>query len=277
MNAAPLDKPRTVYANGSCVEVRDDGKGPNKLVTIYKTHCHPVCFDIPDIGAHQIAHPSILHCAAFNGSEYCIQCKHHWQEHLHILYELTEETVTAVDYTIQQKLATHANNINLRETALKQHEQRIAEYKQEREIIRNATAKFGVFLLKYSLAPYNDALIAYLDYLIKEEQMNVQAGGSKTFLQSLEEQRHIYAHAIQSNRDVINSSKANLDTISEVDIDQAVRLLCRLERFGSSLKKLKLDSITARKAPPREISYTVGAERPRKQRIQSPSNVRHNP
>ena len=255
MNALPLAKPRTVCGNGSCVEVKDDGKNGNRTVTIYKKHCHPVCH-LVDVQADQMAHPGLIKCWAFSHSQRCRKCGHHWQEHLHILYELEEEKVTAIDTAIEQKLKSHANDVTLRETALTQHEQRITEYKKEREIIRDAAAKFGVFLRKYCLAPYNDALIAYLDYLIKEEQIKVQAGGNNKRLLSLTEERHKHTEAIEVITRNMNS-RANWNDLREDAIDGIVQHLYRLKHFGTSLKNMKQSIATAHQATYREIPYTV--------------------
>ncbi|KAL8694795.1 MAG: hypothetical protein Q9218_000641 [Villophora microphyllina] len=255
MNAMPLDKPRTVCTNGSCVEVKDDGKDGDVKVTVYKKPCHPVC-TLQDVPHEQLAPPGLIKCWAFKHSDSCRRCGHIWQEHLHILYELTEETVTVIDTAIEQKLKNHANDVTLRVTALTQHEQRISDYKQEREIIRDAAAKFGVFLRKYSLAPYNDALIAYLDYLIKEEQFKVQAGGSDKRLLSLTEERRKHTEAIEVITRNMNS-QAHWDDLREGAIDRIVQQLYRLKHFGTTLKNMKQGIATAHQATYREIPYTV--------------------
>lgn len=263
MNAVPLDKPRTVCGNGRCTEVKDDGNVGNKSVTIYKLHCHPVC-SLTDVQADQIAHPGLIRCEAFSGSDRCRRCRHHWQEHLHVLYELVEETVTAVDSAIEQKLKDHANDVTLRETALTQHERRIAQYKKEREIIRDAAAKFGVFLRKNSLAPYNDALIAYLDYLIKEEQIKVQVGGNDKRLRSLTEERHKHTEAIEIITRDMNSMKAQRNDLSEAAIESLVQKLYSLEHSGITLRNLKQGIATAHQATYREMPYTVRRRTPRR-------------
>jgi GTPase SAR1 family protein len=261
MKAVPLDMHRTVCGNGSCTDLRSDGKDDNTLVTVYKSHCHPICW-LSDVPADQLAPPGLIKCAAFDGAN-CKECGHHWQEHLHVLYELVEETVTAKDNTIEAKLRSHSNDVTLRETALAQHEQRISEYKQEREIIRDAAAKFGVFLRKYSLAPYNDALIAYMDYRIKEEQMKVQQGGNDKRLLSLTEERHKHKEAIEVIMRHMNSG-ANWDNLSEAAIDRMVNQLFNLKHFGSTLKNLKQGISTAHQSTYREISYTVRRKVPGK-------------
>ena len=157
---------------------------------------------------------------------------------------------------VQQMLKTHRNDVTLRETALTQYEQRIAEYKREREMIRDAVAKFGVFLRKYSLAPYNDALIAYLDYLIKEEQVKVQAGGNDKRLRSLTEERHKHTEAIEVIMRTMNS-KASWDNLRREAIDRLVEQLYNLKHFGTTLKNMKQGIATAHQATYREMPYTV--------------------
>ncbi|KAL8673300.1 MAG: hypothetical protein Q9168_002262 [Polycauliona sp. 1 TL-2023] len=256
MNATPLNRPRTVCANGSCVEIKSNGKDQDVTVTVYKKPCHADC-SLSDVPHEQMAPPGLIHCWAFrHDPESCRRCGHNWQEHLHILYELTEEIVMAVDTAIEQKLKSHANDMTLRLTALNQHEQRISDYKQEREMIRNAAANFGVFLRKYSLAPYNDALIAYLDFLIKDEQMKVQAGGNNKRLASLTDERHKHTELIEVITRNMNS-QAKWDDFREGAIDQMVQELYRLKHFGKMLKNMKHGIATAHQATYREIPYTV--------------------
>ena len=255
LNAVQLDKPRTVCTKASCTEVKDDGKGQNQKVVIYKTHCHPACY-LDGVKADEVAHPGLINCAAFMGSDHCTVCQHHWQEHLHVLVELHDETVTVVDSAIQQQLQNHANDTTLRETALKQQKQLSEEYKKEREIIRDAAAKFGVFLRKNSLAAYNDSLVAYLDHLIKEEQMKVQNGGSDQRLLSLTEERHKHKEAIEIIMQNINSNVKPTD-VSEVAVDRLVKQLYNLKHFGTNLKNLQSGIAKAHQATYREIPYVV--------------------
>ena len=257
INAVPLDQPRTVCGNASCITVKDDGKGQNQKITVYVKPCHPVC-SVRGIQADQVAPPGLTKCSAFGGHETCRQCGHHWQEHLHFLWELNEETVTVVDPAIQTRLQSHANDITLRETALRQHEQRIVEYKQERDIIRNAAASFGVFLRKNSMAPYNDALIAYLDYLIKEEQIKVQAGGNNKRLLSLTEERHKHQEAIEVITQQLNANvRTDWDPSQPGAVDRIVQQLFGLKHFGKSLMNMKQGIVAAHEATYREMPYTV--------------------
>ncbi|KAI9687021.1 MAG: hypothetical protein M1822_002431 [Bathelium mastoideum] len=257
LNTVALNQPRTVCGNGDCVEARNDGKGPGSTVTLYKRQCHPVCY-LDNVPLNQPSPPGLINCAAFRGSENCHECGHSYQQHLHVLYELVEESVTVIDPAIQQKLSTHASDLALRQTALSQYEQRVKEYQEEQEIFREAAAKFAVFLGKYSLAPYNNALIAYLDYLIKEEQIKVSAGGSNTRLLSLSEERHKHTLAIEVIRDNMNKEEANWSELTEGGIERLVQELYGLKHFGQTLKDMKMGVEKAHQATNREIPYTCG-------------------
>lgn len=256
MNSEALSMPRTVCGDQACTEVRDDGKGQNTMVIIYKQHCHPACHLGGRVQADVMAHPELINCSAFSGSVNCTKCGHYWQQHLHVLYELHEETVTVIDNGIQQQLANHADDITLKQTAITQLAERVSEYRQEREIIRDAAAKFGVFLKKHSLAAYNDALIAYLDFLIKEEQAKVQAGGNNKRLLSFTEERHKHQEAIEVITRNTNSN-AVWNDLSEGGVDRMVQSLYNLKHFGDNLRSMKQGIALAHQATYREKPYTV--------------------
>lgn len=255
LNVVNLDRPRTVCTDNTCLEVRDDGKGQNNMVIIYKSHCHPVCY-LDDVRADVVADPGLIKCAAFSGNMNCQVCGHHWRQHLHSLFELVEETVTVIDNGIQQQLNNHADDITLKQTAIASNERLVKEYRQEQEIIRNTAAKFCVFLKNNSLVPYNDALIGYLDFLIKEEQAKVQAGGNNRRLLSLTEERHKHQEAIDIITRHMNSN-ANWNDLSEGGVDRMVQTLYNLKHFGENLQNLKRGVTSAHQATYRERPYMV--------------------
>jgi hypothetical protein len=153
--------------------------------------------------------------------------------------------------------------MTLRKTAYQNLNIRIGEYKQELESIRNAAAKFGVFLKKFSITPYNDATIAYLDHLIKEEQAKVQSGGSDKRLKALMEDKQKHLHAIDVLTRTMNSG-ANWNDLTDGGIDRIVRQLYGLKHFGNNLRNLRQGIATAHQATYRERPYTVRRNRPRK-------------
>lgn len=86
IHVTALNKPRTVCCDPSCTEVRSDGNQDDVLVTVYKQHCHAVCY-LSGVQVDKMADPGLIDCAAFSGSSICQHCSHHWQQHMHIFYE----------------------------------------------------------------------------------------------------------------------------------------------------------------------------------------------
>jgi GTPase SAR1 family protein len=255
LKSETLDKPRTVCQHPYCMEFKDDGNGENKVVTIYKTHCHSICY-LTDVKADQIAHPGLIRCAAFNGTNFGTGCSHHWQEHLHVLYELHEHTATVTDSEIEKQLRAHSDDVTLKQTVTNELKQLIREYRSEHEQIQKAAAQFGAFLKKYSTTPYNDATLAYLDFLIKEERAKVQAGGNRKRLQALKEDRQKHKEEIKILTHNM-ATNANCQPLDEEGVDRLVRKLYNLKHFGNNLRTAKQTIATAHQATYREMPYHV--------------------
>jgi GTPase SAR1 family protein len=254
LKSQKLAKPRTVCTDISCVDYRDDGKGENKVVTVYKTHCHPECY-LTDVKADEIAHPGLIHCAAFTGST-CTVCEHQWQKHLHVLYELEEYMATVMDTEVEQQLAMNANDVMLRQTAVRELNERLKEYRSEHGQIQEAAAKFGLFLKKYSITPYNDATLAYLDVLIRDEEEKTQAGGNDVRLHALQEDRTRHIELVE----VLTKNMGNdsdLQDLNEKHVEQLVTDLYGLKHFGENLKTVKTTISSAHQATYREKPYRI--------------------
>ncbi|MCJ1360029.1 MAG: hypothetical protein MMC33_010032 [Icmadophila ericetorum] len=257
LEAQPLDKHRTVCQNKSCVDQKDDGNGENKVVTIYKTHCHAECW-LEDVKVDMVGAPGLIGCAAFAGTGFCqgSTCHHSWQEHLHVLYELHERKFTVNDSEIERQLRENASDVTLRLTAIKQAEEVIREYRNEHEQIQQAAIHFGMFLKKYSITPINDATLSYLDFLIKEEKAKVEAGGSKRRLEALQEDRQRY----EENIKVLTAnmkSNGNYKPLDEAGVDRVIKHLYNLKHFGKNLKSVQQTITTAHQSTYREMPYRV--------------------
>ncbi|KAN0070520.1 hypothetical protein V8E54_011389, partial [Elaphomyces granulatus] len=259
-----LQNPRTVCANSSCTDVRNDGNEENKVVTIYKSHCHSIC-GLTDVQADRLACPQLIHCAAFGGSNFCQKCKHHWQEHLHVLYELIEYTATVKDNEIEKQMKKNADDVTLRQTAIKKLKELILEYEEEQGEIQNAAAQFCMFLKKHSLTPYNDATLEYLDFLIKEERVKVQAAEAKGILaktnvkrlEALEEDRRKHEELIKVLTSHLNSNDTNWQPLTEEGAEELVQKLYGLKHFGKNLRSVKQAIAAAHESTYREIPFRV--------------------
>lgn len=276
-----LAKPRTVCCHASCTEMRDDGNGKNEKVVIYKTHCHPACH-LTGVEADIIAHPGLIGCTAFSGENYCKTCSHHWQQHLHVLYELKERTATVKDSEIEKKLRVHADDVTLRQTAITELEKVTEEYRAEHKQIQEAAAQFGIFLKKHSITPYNDKTLAYLDFMIKEERAKVEAGGNRKKLDGLEEDRRKHVETVEIlTLNMENNAKCQ--PLTEEGADQQVKQLYDLKHFGKNLKAVKQTIASAHEATYRERPFRIGgkgpwaAQQPNHSTMQNPAAVRQNP
>ncbi|KAI0910960.1 hypothetical protein F4823DRAFT_340271 [Ustulina deusta] len=257
LRAKQLDKPRTVCKDSECIELKDDGSGEGKIVTIYKSHCHPNC-NLTGVKADQIAHPALIGCNAFRGHDHCQKCNHQWQSHLHVLYELEEYTETVLDPEVQRQLQANANHVALRETAIENLNSLIAEYKDEHEKIQHAAASFGVFLKKHSITPYNDATLEYLDMLIRDEEAKVQVGGNRTRLGSLIDDRARHEELVKVlTRNMNNKVSSQYGVLDEASVVRNVKELYELKHFGKNLHAVKNTISSAHQSTYRERPYRV--------------------
>ncbi|KIW63052.1 hypothetical protein PV04_09930 [Phialophora macrospora] len=282
-----LRRARTVCTHTACTEIRDDGMGSNEKVIVYKTHCHAACH-LEDVPIDVLAPPQLVWCQAFDGEIWCRRCRHHWQEHMHVVYELKEHTVTVTNSTIEQQLRDHATDMTLRAMAIDKLDRTIDEYQREHDTIRDAAAKFGVFLKKHSITPINDATEAYLLFLIKAERDKVEVGGNDTKLKALEAELRSHKETIAVLTRSINSksssSSAANDDMTEAGIERLVRKLYNLEHFGNNLQWLQHGITLAHEATNREIPLTVKrnpvnatGRKPRKLEIRSKGTANINP
>jgi GTPase SAR1 family protein len=254
-----LDQARTVCTESSCTEYRDDGNQESKSLTIYKTHCHSPCY-LENVKCDTKADPGLINCAAFGGTGHCTGCGHNWQQHMHVLYELHEETGTFVDEEVKKQLSLHADDITIKQTAIYTANKLINEYKAEHAKIQEAAAQFGLFLKKYSITPYNDATLDYLEVLIKEENGKVQAGGSSRKLETLKKDRAKHMEIIKVLTQSMKSDP-NCRLLDEHGVNQLVTDLYSLKHFGENLKSVKHSITAAHEATYRERPYRVKGSR----------------
>ncbi|KAI5787306.1 hypothetical protein EDC01DRAFT_661363 [Geopyxis carbonaria] len=260
LKAHKIDKPRTVCANTSCVEFHDDGvDGKKKLTTVYKTLCHNPCY-LTNVSEDRIGVPELVSCAAFRSRGGLCACGHHWQEHLHILYELRPQTVRVKDVSVERALRDNRSLIELQETAIAAKKKSIMEFQHEHDQIQQAAVQFSLFLKKHSITPYNDATLEYLDYHIKDEKAKVHVGGNPDRLRGLEEYRGEYQQLIEVLTQNMKSDKS-CGLLSQVDVDKLVKQLYLLPHYGDNLREIREVVEVAHASTWREKPYRVRAGR----------------
>ncbi|KAI0436713.1 hypothetical protein F4803DRAFT_566623 [Xylaria telfairii] len=257
LRSKQLDRPRTVCQDRKCIRLQDDGSSERKSVTIYKSHCHLVCY-LKGVKTDQIAPPGLTDCTAFQGHDHCQVCNHHWQSHLHVLYELEEYTTTVKDTEVQNQLQKNAEDVANWKTAIDKLKSMNAEYKDEHDKIQHAAASFGIFLEKHSIMAYNDATLEYLDMLIRDEEAKAQVGGTRTRLDSLRTDRACHEELVKAlTRNMNNKRSSQYRVLDEAGVERTVKELYELEHFGENLKDLKNNISLAHQATYRERPYRI--------------------
>lgn len=174
--------------------------------------------------------------------------------------------------------------MSLRQTGIARLDETVKEYEQEKEIIRNAAAKFGVFLKHHSMSPINDATEGYLNFRIKAEEDKVSVGGNNTQLKALREDLLRHKQEMEVLTRALNSTTtAEAEDLTEAGVERTIRRLYQLKHFGKNLQTLQKGIMFAYEAGNREIPLSVkrnpvnaSGRRPRKLEICSPTQF-HNP
>ena len=249
-----LDKPRLVCNYIDCKEYRDDGRG--NLQPIYKSICQEECC-LPNVPANVIGCPVSLKCAAFDGKENCQVCGHHWQNHIHTISELEEKVVTMKDEAVEEQLVQNVQDITLREVAIENRKNMIAEVDYEYQEIQHTAVRLSLFLKQNSITPYNDERLAYLDRLIKKETEEVNiAGASRERLDSLLRQRLEHIHLIEVLRKNMEGG-ANEELLDKAGVENLVEHLYKLKHWGKNLRDIEGNTEATHLTAYRERPYRL--------------------
>ena len=254
----PVTRPKTVCTNANCIR-KVEARGPNGEDTVHKILCHNPCC-LTNVPVEKVGTPELVECWAFNRTEFCRPCGHHWKEHKHILYEHKETTKTIKDPKVEMLLQDNAKVTTVIEAAIKAKQTTIAEFKHEHKEIQKAAVQFSLWLKHHSITPYNDATLEYLDHLIKEETSKVQIGGNRQRLDSFEQYRREYKELVKVFETNLEQGK-NEELLDANGVDKIVKQLYSLKHYGSDLRKLRDVVAFAHAATYRERPYRVRAAR----------------
>ncbi|GAB1318770.1 Putative aaa atpase domain containing protein [Madurella fahalii] len=257
-----LARPRTVCCDRQCIEVKDNGSGQN--VTDYKSHCHPGCY-LNGVQVEALGTPDLAQCWAFSGNaSMCRRCGHNWRNHMHIMYELEPYTATVTDTVIQKQLDANAGDARVREVALQQVKQQIAEYRDEHDRVRRAAAVFGAYLKAKSIAAYNDATVEYLEEQIRLEKEVFAVSGDRTKLDALKRDLECHQELVEAltmGTKLPDGWPAVDAVLEEATVDKLVKEMYGLKHFGSQLQEVHSTIKQAHQATYRERPYRVSRKK----------------
>jgi hypothetical protein len=231
-----LERPRTVCSNKACNRNRLDGTG--RKVIVYKSICHDACYMAPEV--ERVGDPELARCAAFNcGSKVtCTVCGHHWNVHLHIVYDLYDKATKSIDPKVEARLATNESAYSIQKQALQSLQQLIDRRKREKQQLRDASIRFGLYLKNNSITAYNDHMLAYLDSQIKEERRGIEdTGCDSDRLDALINTRNEYEERIEAIKHSMDS-EGNVEIPTEDEIEEIVQHLYSLHEWGKNLRDI---------------------------------------
>lgn len=168
-----------------------------------------------------------------------------------MLYELHEKVVLVKDTQIEKQLSSNLDDVSLKETAIKEREDVIAEYRCEHEFIQKAAASFALFLKKHSITAYNDATFQYIDMLIQDEEMKVLSGGNAFKLNRARYQEYI--NLLESEM----AREGTAQLLDEAGVEELATQLYQLKHYGNDLSALRNVVSKVHSAMYRELPFRV--------------------
>lgn len=111
---------------------------------------------------------------------------------MHIDYEQIEGKVEVDNPTVVGLLNTNASSAEKKQAATAGKKALFEELGYELREFTLAAAQFSSFLKRYSIMPYNDATLDYLERSIGDEREKVEVGGSRDKLEQLVQYRKQY-------------------------------------------------------------------------------------
>jgi GTPase SAR1 family protein len=231
LKVVPINYPKTVCTNVKCKKILKINKNESKIN--YVTECHTPC-TLKGIQHDVIGHEGLLQCACIHPTgemQTCTNCRHSYKEHMHIVYDSEEVDAEVEDENILLLIDQKISEKEVKEHLLKNTEKKIDEMNSELKIIQDASVKFACFLKLSAITPYNDAMVDYMNQLIREEKemINAQTGRGEARLCSLVEDLKSYKAKVE----------ILMKNIDEGDKTSAAAELPDIEHLFEDLRNLK--------------------------------------
>ncbi|KAK3943702.1 hypothetical protein QBC46DRAFT_418945 [Diplogelasinospora grovesii] len=216
-----LDYPKTVCADEKCFRIETTHTG--EKVKLYDKVCHKKCsVKTPDeiIGTADLARHRLHTVRA------------RMEKHLHVSYDVELEQKEVPDEGVTKQLGDIKSRTKAIDGTIENLVRHIIQVKQEEMQVKEALAMFGVYLKRNALVAYNDATIAYLDYLIAD----AQSKGGTDEVQQLGLQKIAYQDQLTSITNAIKNGKT--DPPDEKTLDDTINKLYKMPNFGPDLAKV---------------------------------------
>ena len=260
-----VDKPRTVCGHQDCVEYRSQGLyNMRDQTVIYKTVCHDPCY-LKSVEVGTMGDRELRHCSATyrtgncHGAGNTPGCGHSWMQHLHVKYIIESEWVTVTDRSVEEELGKSTNVIDKIAAAIKEKEEFVAHWREEQKTVKQAAARFSLFLRCNCIGVYNDETIEYLEKLIELEKSRMRGASlTRDRVADLVRQRDEYLQekAIL-DESFIQNPQGREEVLSPEAVLELMDKLFRLPRYGPYFRQTQQTVARAQQTAYRERPVRV--------------------
>ena len=155
-------------------------KSDNITKTIYTQICHDRC-TLNGISPETTNNKKLKFCRALFptlGAK-CTRCKHSWNVHMHISYDVEEKVVRVKDNRAQTELNDEESRAKNVESFIAKLDIKAQAMQKEKEEITKICAQFGCYLKRNAITPYNDHIDDYLKMLEEVEKQKEEQDKQK--------------------------------------------------------------------------------------------------
>uniref|UniRef100_A0A914XNS0 G domain-containing protein n=1 Tax=Plectus sambesii TaxID=2011161 RepID=A0A914XNS0_9BILA len=262
LKPVPLGHPRTVCTDAKCTNTKPIPNTTARQVE-YKTICHDHCY-LDNVTPEQVPNPSLQKCNAFGSNLKCKMCGCSWDLHMHITFSQESVTEMIEDEEVKKAINENKGAKTAQNLHIEKLKKRGEEYKAEQKKIDEICAKFGAFLKRHAILPYNDAIEDYLKLNISEAERLDPLSPNKDDIKRLKDQLKQY----QEQKRVLDESMRQ-DPRKEVkleDIKVMQKELLNLPLTGKDIQDLFDATVTGQQTNFRytEQYYDQTQYRPKK-------------
>jgi hypothetical protein len=156
-----------------------------------------------------------------------------------MLYDSKVVDEEIVDESIREQINQKSSEKDKKEELLKSLERKIDEMREEQETIQESSVRFACFLKLSAITTYNDAMVDYMNQMIREEidLLNVDDGRSDARLRSLKEGLDSYKKKVAILWETKNEGDKTSAAYELPDIESLVTDLRNLKHSGEYIER----------------------------------------
>lgn len=235
-----LKEPQTVCSHASC------GKPVlvnNISIKQYTQICHKACYI--ETAEETVGLVELAKCFAFgNNGQNCSVCGHSWSVHLHVSYRLDHESLP--NPAIYKAIRDNVEGLASLEDTVAMIEKEKEQLDKANQLVQQSLAIFGIYLKHNAMVAFNDAIIKYLDYQIKDAAVLGKIDQATDFY----DQKEVYQKQFDAIEKAIGRAADKIP--QKEDLEDIVKKLGDIPVYGRQLVQIQEGGagVLNRTAPP---------------------------